>query len=120
MKGYKILNELFEQPFLKKTVEIAKFFKLQKTYWGLATIIIIFIIGQIIGLINGDKIESFTQLKLSDNTINIFQEVFWHIIEYVLANFLAFVQISSGVTSCDTLCFFEKSLKTFKREYDME
>lgn len=85
-KIYSILNQLVEQPFFKKIVEIAKFFKSQKNYWYVAGALIFFIISQIVALIRGDKIEKYAQLKLSDETINIFEEVLWHIFEYVFAN----------------------------------
>lgn len=86
LQMYDFLNKLFEQSFLKKIVEIAKFFKLQKTYWSVTSLIIVFLIGQIIGLINGNSIEQITQKQIQNETITFIEKVFWYVIEFIFAN----------------------------------
>ncbi|MCK9373655.1 MAG: hypothetical protein M0P91_10680 [Sulfuricurvum sp.] len=86
MKIYEVLNKLFEQPFFKKLIEIVKFFKLQKNYWSVASLLIIFIIGQVTALISSDQIEQITQNKLNDQTIDIWNKIFWNLVELILTN----------------------------------
>ncbi|DAB32655.1 MAG TPA: hypothetical protein CFH79_02810 [Sulfurospirillum sp. UBA11407] len=82
---YDFLNKLFEQPFFKKIVEIAKFFKLQKSYWSVASPIIVFLIGQMIGLITSNNIGKITQEQIQSETVTFIEKVFWYFIEIVFA-----------------------------------
>lgn len=85
-KIYSILNQLVEQPFFLKLVEIAKFFKLQKSYWSVATPLIVFLIGQMIGLITSNNIEKITQEQIQSETITFIEKVFWYFIEIIFAS----------------------------------
>ncbi|MFA6195115.1 MAG: hypothetical protein WC656_00555 [Sulfurimonas sp.] len=83
---YKILNKLIEQPFFKKIVEMVKFFKLQKTYWSVAYVIIFFLISQMVALIKGSNIEEFTQKQIENPSIDFIEKMFWYAIEFIFAN----------------------------------
>lgn len=86
MEIYKSLNNLFEQPFFKEIVEIFKFFKLQKTYWSVVFVLIIFVLGQISSLSIGEKIEKYTQSQLQSETINFIEKIFWYAFEFIFVN----------------------------------
>lgn len=84
MKIYKSLNNLFEQPFFKKIVEIFKFFKLQKNYWSAAFILILFIVQEAISLSVSENIQKFTQNKIQG--AGRVEKIFWDAVEFVFTN----------------------------------
>ncbi|MGE4398144.1 MAG: hypothetical protein AB7D29_01375 [Campylobacterales bacterium] len=82
---YNFLNNLIEQPFFIKIVELFKFFKLQKTYWSVAFAIIIFVISQGVAANKCEAISAFAQEKIAKSSGDI-EKLLWHLFELYFAN----------------------------------
>ena len=82
---YGFLNNLTEQPFFIKIVEIFKFFKLQKTYISVVYVVTIFTISQAVASIRGETIGIFAQKQIARSSVGM-EKIFWQLLELYCSN----------------------------------